>query len=66
MSKDVSPTTVWVLVLVTLAVIVVAGFRYFAEPKITSLPTLSPEEELMRRWADVGPAQQAVERDHAA
>jgi hypothetical protein len=28
-------------------------------------PTLSPEEELMRRWADVGPAQEAVEREHA-
>ena len=29
-------------------------------------PALSPEEELMRRWADVGPAQEAVEREHAA
>ena len=25
-------------------------------------PTLSPEEELMQRWADVAPAEEPVER----
>jgi hypothetical protein len=43
MSRDVSPAMIRVILVITLLVIAVLGYRYFAEPKITSLPPMSAE-----------------------